>query len=162
MSGNCAEENPSLMSVVRIGRLVVDLRKAKGSQVTTSCSQGKSFSKYTTHLSFGAWYSKIIPIKVASEWILNYFLVDFNNRNLPFLLHESLSLCLFTPGLSQKIFFALSVTTWPHLLHLIRIRVKTFVYSEGGAGGKQRCAKCQGWWGGSGRLFTAAIVLVFS
>lgn len=86
----------------------------------------------------------MIPIKVASEWILNYFLVDFNNRNLPFLLHESLSLCFFTPGLSQTIFFAPSVTTWPHLLHLIRIRVKAFVYSEGGAGGKQRCAKCQG------------------
>lgn len=107
MSGNCAEENPSFMSEVGIGRLVVDLRKAKGSQVTASCSQGKSFSKYTTHLFFGAWYSKIIPIKVASEWILNYFPVDFNNRNLPFLLHESLSLCLFTPASSQKIFFAL-------------------------------------------------------
>lgn len=89
MSGNCVEENLLLMSKVGLGKLVLDLRKAKGT----------------------------------------IFLLILIMETSPICHTRLCRPPSSTPASLRRFFFffALCVTSLPHLPHLIRIRVKTFV-----------------------------------
>ena len=89
--------------------------------------------------------------------LLLLLLTTFLSRRLLPPIHPSI-VSFLSPSLTQKL-STRCVTLCP-LVTLIQIRVKTLVYfQEGEAREKQRCAKCQGWWGGSGPAVQARLWL---